>query len=199
MASRLLVREFVHVRTARPQCNSRAAPTFAVPPLVARGITRTAGGSSLSVGEATRSPSTHATAAHRESCIPGSPVINCARMKRIVRLVLTHPSLVRAAFSLRQRIAPVFTLHRFRDLEVGNAGHDPQLLRNNLSWLRANNCSLLSLTELLDRLAEGAPLKRGVAFTVDDGYADFARVAAPIFAEVDGCPVTVFPHHRFSS
>src|ERR1700722_6235165 len=112
-------------------------------------------------------------------------------MKRIARLVLTPPSFVRAAFSLRQRIAPIFTLHRFRDVEIGNPGHDPQLLRDNLSWLRANNCSLLSLTELLDRLAEGAPLKRVVAFTVDDGYAEFARIAAPIFAEFD-CPVTVF-------
>jgi peptidoglycan/xylan/chitin deacetylase (PgdA/CDA1 family) len=82
-------------------------------------------------------------------------------------------------------------LHRLRDVEAGNVGHDPQALRNNLSWLRSNNCSLLSVTELLDRLAEGAPLKRAVAFTVDDGYADFARIAAPIFAEFD-CPVTVF-------
>ena len=30
-----------------------------------------------------------------------------------------------------------------------------------------------------------------MAFTVDDGYTDFASVAAPVFAEFD-CPVTVF-------
>jgi peptidoglycan/xylan/chitin deacetylase (PgdA/CDA1 family) len=112
-------------------------------------------------------------------------------MKRIARLVLTQPCLVRVAFSVTQRIAPIFMLHRFRDEEVGNSGHDPQLLRDNLSWLRSNNCWLLSLTDLLDRLAAGAPLKRAIAFTVDDGYADFARIAAPIFAEFD-CPVTVF-------
>ena len=114
-----------------------------------------------------------------------------ARMKRAARLVLTHPLLVRAAASLTHRVAPIFTLHRFRDAEAGNGGHDPRILRANLAWLRANNFSLLSLTELLDRLAEGAPLKRTIAFTVDDGYADFARVAAPVFAEFD-CPVTVF-------
>jgi peptidoglycan/xylan/chitin deacetylase (PgdA/CDA1 family) len=112
-------------------------------------------------------------------------------MKRAARLVLTHPVLVRAAFSLTRRVAPIFMLHRFREAEGATEGHDPDLLRANLSWLRKNKCSLLSLSELVDRLDEGAPLNRAVAFTVDDGYADFARVAAPIFAEFD-CPVTVF-------
>lgn len=112
-------------------------------------------------------------------------------MKIAARRALTHPVLVRTAFSLSQRVAPIFMCHRFRDEELGNGGHDLQALRANLAWLRSNACSLLPLTELLDRLAEGAPLNRAVAFTVDDGYVDFARVAAPIFAEFD-CPVTVF-------
>jgi peptidoglycan/xylan/chitin deacetylase (PgdA/CDA1 family) len=112
-------------------------------------------------------------------------------MKRAARLVLTHPFLVRATFSLTQRVARIFTLHRFRDVDATERRHDLRILRANLSWLRSHNCSLLSLTDLLDRLAEGAPLKRAIAFTVDDGYADFARLAAPIFAEFD-CPVTVF-------
>ncbi len=112
-------------------------------------------------------------------------------MKRSTRLVLTHPFLVRAALSLMPGVAPILMFHRFRDAEVGNGGHDPQALRVHLAWLRAQKFSLLSVTELLDRLAEGAPIRRAIAFTVDDGYADFGRVAAPIFAEFD-CPVTVF-------
>src|ERR1035437_2237361 len=112
-------------------------------------------------------------------------------MKIAARRVITHPVLIRAAFSLSSRVAPIFMCHRFRDAELGTGGHDPQMLRANLAWLHANKCSLLSLTEVLDRLAEGAPLNRAVAFTVDDGYTDFARVAAPVFAEFD-CPVTVF-------
>jgi peptidoglycan/xylan/chitin deacetylase (PgdA/CDA1 family) len=112
-------------------------------------------------------------------------------VKRAARLVLTHPFFVRVGFALSQRAAPIFTLHRFRDEEAGTAGHDPRVLRANLKWLRSHNVSVLSLTELLDRLAEGAPIRRAVAFIVDDGYADFARVAAPIFSEFD-CPVTVF-------
>jgi peptidoglycan/xylan/chitin deacetylase (PgdA/CDA1 family) len=112
-------------------------------------------------------------------------------MKRATRLVLTHPFLVRAALSMMPRVAPILMFHRFRDAEVGNRGHDPQALHAHLAWLRAQKFTLLSVTELLDRLAEGAPVKRTIAFTVDDGYADFGRIAAPIFAEFD-CPVTVF-------
>jgi peptidoglycan/xylan/chitin deacetylase (PgdA/CDA1 family) len=113
-------------------------------------------------------------------------------MKRAARLVLTHPFLVRAALSVMPRVTPIFMFHRFRDVEVGfSGGHDPQMLRANLAWLRARKFSILPLAELVDRLAEGAPVKRAIAFTVDDGYGDFARVAAPAFAEFD-CPVTVF-------
>jgi peptidoglycan/xylan/chitin deacetylase (PgdA/CDA1 family) len=112
-------------------------------------------------------------------------------MNTAARRIITHPAVLRTALSLVRDVAPIFMCHRFRDDELGNFGHDPEALRANLAWLRANKCSLLSLPELLDRLAEGAPLNRAVAFTVDDGYGDFARVAAPLFAEFD-CPVTVF-------
>jgi len=113
-------------------------------------------------------------------------------MKRAARLVLTHPILVRAALSLMPGVAPILMFHRFHDPEAGNdGGHDPQILRANLAWLRSRKFSILSIAELVDRLEEGAPVKRTIAFTVDDGYADFGRVAAPVFAEFD-CPVTLY-------
>jgi peptidoglycan/xylan/chitin deacetylase (PgdA/CDA1 family) len=50
----------------------------------------------------------------------------------------------------------------------------------------------VGLGDLVNRLERGVPLEPNtVAFTVDDGYADFAGVASPIFAAYD-CPVTVF-------
>jgi peptidoglycan/xylan/chitin deacetylase (PgdA/CDA1 family) len=50
----------------------------------------------------------------------------------------------------------------------------------------------MGLPELLAHLEEGIPFtETAVVFTVDDGYADFPSVAAPIFAAYD-CPVTVF-------
>jgi peptidoglycan/xylan/chitin deacetylase (PgdA/CDA1 family) len=57
--------------------------------------------------------------------------------------------------------------------------------------MRRERFALLSLDEVVARLEEGRPLERAVAFTIDDGYADHAEVAAPLFAEFD-CPVTTF-------
>jgi peptidoglycan/xylan/chitin deacetylase (PgdA/CDA1 family) len=86
----------------------------------------------------------------------------------------------------------IFTLHRFADPDLGVGGHDPAALRDHLAYLRRYRYRLLSLTDVLKGLEEGgrwsAPT---VAFTVDDGYAGFAHIAAPIFAEYD-CPVTMF-------
>jgi peptidoglycan/xylan/chitin deacetylase (PgdA/CDA1 family) len=83
-------------------------------------------------------------------------------------------------------------LHRFADPARGNGGHDPVVLRARLAALRRAGRELVSAGEIVRRAKEddfrgSAP----VAFTVDDGYADFATVAAPIFAEFE-CPVTVF-------
>ena len=117
--------------------------------------------------------------------------LSAKHMKRAARFTIVQPIVTRAASWLTRGLAPIITLHRFRDAEVGNAGHDPNLLRANLAWLRKNKYTPLPVTELIDRLVEGVSVQRTVAFTVDDGYADFVRVAAPIFAEFD-CPVTVF-------
>jgi peptidoglycan/xylan/chitin deacetylase (PgdA/CDA1 family) len=66
------------------------------------------------------------------------------------------------------------------------------MLRANLAALRAAGRELLSVDELVRRArADDLGASSPVAFTVDDGYADFATVASPIFAEFE-CPVTVF-------
>jgi len=88
--------------------------------------------------------------------------------------------------------ASIFTLHRFADRDRGNSGVDPARVRADLAYLRRKRYDLVSLTELISRLRNGdSRLGKTVAFTVDDGYADFASVGFRLFAEYD-CPVTVF-------
>jgi peptidoglycan/xylan/chitin deacetylase (PgdA/CDA1 family) len=83
-------------------------------------------------------------------------------------------------------------MHRFAIPDLGVAGHDPALLAAQLEYLRRHRYRLMSLGELLHALEERIPIRENaVVFTVDDGYADFAEVAAPVFAAYD-CPVTVF-------
>ena len=58
--------------------------------------------------------------------------------------------------------------------------------------LRRDRHQVLGLPALIERLADpGADLSRIVAFTVDDGYHDFADLAADVFLAYD-CPVTTF-------
>jgi peptidoglycan/xylan/chitin deacetylase (PgdA/CDA1 family) len=88
--------------------------------------------------------------------------------------------------------ATIFVLHRLQDSDLGTPGHDPQALRTALALLRRERYALVGLEELFRWLAEGdRRVSRAVAFTLDDGYADQAVIAGPVFAEFD-CPATVF-------
>jgi len=115
-----------------------------------------------------------------------------ARVKRAALAALTHDAVLPLAFPLTQGVASIFMLHRFADPALGTGGHEPEVLRRRLGMLRRHHFELLPLADLVVRLQDGdPPLKKAVAFTVDDGYADFVRVGLGIFTEFD-CPVTVF-------
>ena len=89
-------------------------------------------------------------------------------------------------------MSTVLMLHRFDDPAHPAARTDAAILRDVLATLRRQGVELLALPELITRMEQRIPCQRPtVSFTVDDGYHDFASIAAPIFAEFD-CPVTVF-------
>lgn len=113
-------------------------------------------------------------------------------LKRGVANVLASDAVATLARPLARGVASIFMLHRFADRDRGNAGHDPDTLRAHLEYLRRHRYEIVSLPKLIARIRESdSRLARTVAFTVDDGYADYATVGAPLFAAFD-CPATVF-------
>jgi peptidoglycan/xylan/chitin deacetylase (PgdA/CDA1 family) len=114
------------------------------------------------------------------------------RVKRAVVSILAAPGVTAPFYPLMRGRATVFMLHRFRDPERGIEGTDPAFVRRALGLLRRRRFEFVSLADLFRRLqGDGPPLRRAIAFTIDDGYADHAEIAAPLFAQFD-CPVTTF-------
>jgi peptidoglycan/xylan/chitin deacetylase (PgdA/CDA1 family) len=112
--------------------------------------------------------------------------------KQLVASVLASNFVAPLTLPFARDSATIFMMHRFADPDRGNWGHDLTTLRRHLEHLRRNRYDLVSLTELRDRLASPeARLAKTVAFTIDDGYADYATAAAPVFEAFD-CPATVF-------
>jgi peptidoglycan/xylan/chitin deacetylase (PgdA/CDA1 family) len=104
---------------------------------------------------------------------------------------LAAPGIPRMIASLTGTQATIFMLHRFAVPELSIAGHPPAIVRAILAELRRQRFEPVSLHDLFRKLRDGEPLGRAVAFTIDDGYFDHARVGAPIFAEFD-IPATIF-------
>jgi peptidoglycan/xylan/chitin deacetylase (PgdA/CDA1 family) len=114
------------------------------------------------------------------------------RLKPLALRALTHPICTASLGPLMQGRAAIFMLHRFAQPDLGVQGHDPQMLRTVLAWLRREHYELVPLADLFRRLAgEAPPFRRAVCFTIDDGYLDHATIGSPVFAEFD-CPVTTF-------
>jgi len=67
----------------------------------------------------------------------------------------------------------------------------PDLFRRRLSILQKAKCAVLPLGTALHRLYEGTLPPRAVALVFDDGFHDFARVAAPLLSEF-GYTATVY-------
>jgi peptidoglycan/xylan/chitin deacetylase (PgdA/CDA1 family) len=71
----------------------------------------------------------------------------------------------------------------------------PESFRSHMQWLKRSGWRVLALDELAGALAgdpgAGAPPRRGVVLTFDDGYADCAEFARPVL-EDSGFPATFF-------
>jgi peptidoglycan/xylan/chitin deacetylase (PgdA/CDA1 family) len=113
-------------------------------------------------------------------------------MKSGVLRLLTDDAMVPVLRPLQRGLVSIMMFHRFHDAETGLPGHDPAAVRANLAFLRRHRFDVVPLMELVTALREGRqPTRPTVVLTVDDGYGDYARIGAPIFAEFD-CPSTLF-------
>jgi peptidoglycan/xylan/chitin deacetylase (PgdA/CDA1 family) len=112
-------------------------------------------------------------------------------LKRTALTVLTVPGAATLFRGFMRDRATVFMLHRISDGGTYRQGHPVEEVRATLEWLRRNQYPLISLRDLLSDLEEGHVPSRAVVFTIDDGYAEQALLAGPLFAEFD-CPVTTF-------
>jgi peptidoglycan/xylan/chitin deacetylase (PgdA/CDA1 family) len=92
---------------------------------------------------------------------------------------------------VRER-ATIFMLHRIANPSLRIGGHDVEFVRQGLAALRKSGARFVSVRQLLEECRTGSPSNRySVAFTIDDGFADQARLARLAFA-AEGCPVTIF-------
>src|SRR3954471_8781378 len=100
-------------------------------------------------------------------------------IKRAFVRALTAPWAAPLLAPLVRGTGTVFMFHRFRDPELGNDGHDPAFVRAMLATLRQSGRELTSVDAIAEDARDGGFGGRSpIAFTVDDGYADFATTGA---------------------
>lgn len=85
----------------------------------------------------------------------------------------------------------IFTLHRFTAEEGEADAISAGQLDEALCALNELGFRSIALAEMIEKARRGQLEPRSIAWTVDDGYADFAEVAMPVF-ERHNSPVAVF-------
>ncbi|MFZ3033036.1 MAG: polysaccharide deacetylase family protein [Parvibaculum sp.] len=94
-------------------------------------------------------------------------------------------------------IGTIFMLHRVRALDATGFAPNrilevtPSFLEGLLLHVKARNIACVTLDEAVERIAQGKKAERFAVFTLDDGYRDNLKVAAPIF-ERHKVPFTVY-------
>ena len=99
---------------------------------------------------------------------------------------------LKGAFPGLEKKAVIFMLHRMSSPSLIEKGHSAEFLDLALMHLSKKGYNFVSLEDIYKNINEGAPpLKKAIAFTLDDGFIDQAKIAAPIFIK-HKCPATIF-------
>jgi len=112
---------------------------------------------------------------------------------KYIAIKIFNNSMIRSLISENtDHLATIFMMHRIKTEDEFVDGHSVKYLKEALEYLRNNNYNFVSINTLISNTVnKGTPLKRAVAFTMDDGYKEQLELAAPIFIEYK-CPVTIF-------
>lgn len=113
-------------------------------------------------------------------------------IKKLIINSLTKGPLTKLGSKLYRFNVPIFMLHRMTCRDLGVNGHDPELIRKSLAFLRRNNFNFVTIDDVAKAVLNGESLPlNSIAFTLDDGYFDQIDTATDIFAEFD-CPATYY-------
>jgi peptidoglycan/xylan/chitin deacetylase (PgdA/CDA1 family) len=100
-------------------------------------------------------------------------------------------ALRRGLQALQKRRARILAYHSVSDQRTDCWSVSCRQFESHLQLLRANDMTVVGLSELVRRMQRGMGLKRLVAITFDDGYCDFLEYAAPVLRHY-GLSATVF-------
>ena len=116
-------------------------------------------------------------------------------MKKLIKKIVVHLwqwLYLRGVFPGMENKAVIFMLHRMSSPDVIEEGHSAAFLEQALTYLTNKGYNFISVETLFECINNKRnPPKRSIAFTIDDGFDDQIKIAAPIFIE-NHCPVTVF-------
>lgn len=109
----------------------------------------------------------------------------------IARLATSDIALDWLRRALLRSSGTIFTLHRFTGNDCESGAMAAARLEEALSSLSNLGFRFVALADMIERARRGDLVPRSIAWTVDDGYVDFAEFAMPVFERHD-CPVAVF-------
>jgi len=114
-------------------------------------------------------------------------------ISKYIAIKIFNHTIIRSLISENtDHLATIFMMHRIKTEYEFVDGHSVEFLRETLEYIKNNNYSFVSVNTLISNaINKKVPIKRAVAFTMDDGYKDQLELAAPIFIEYK-CPVTIF-------
>lgn len=113
------------------------------------------------------------------------------RLKSQAALAMNHPFVSELLAPFGGDKPSIFMLHRLAERTSKTGNHSLASLRSAFAYLRRRRYEVVPLLDLFEGKIRSQGKAKLVAFTIDDGFANQAELAAPLFVEY-GYPATVF-------